>query len=163
MYSCWWLWPSISRWFACWSKVSGGKFMKCFFSFSALSTFLFLISAPTECSPSSVITGLQMLIIPGWCNMVQGELRRQQNVVQSFSFKSKDIWRLFFLPYSSYQACIIPDNAAQQVYIHISPNEVLILTIVCESCVCLANKKTQVTLIAKQSNCFKVPTVTENF
>lgn len=96
MYSCWWLCHNLCRQFACQTNVSAGKFIKCFFSFSALSTFLLLISAPSEWSPSSVITGLQMLIILGWCNTVQDAVGRQQNIMQSFSFKSKDIQRFFF-------------------------------------------------------------------
>lgn len=82
--------------------------------------------------------------------MEQDAVGRPQNIIKSFSLKSKYIQRWFFplppppltlFPHSSSQACVIQGKAASQAYIHISPDEVLIWT-VGAGVFCLANKQT---------------------
>lgn len=82
------------------------------------------------------------------CNMEQDAVGRPQNIMKSFSFESKYTQRLFSPPpppsltpflHSSSQACVIQGKAAQQASVHISPNEVLILTVKVGGS-CLANK-----------------------
>lgn len=79
-------------------QYSSWEICKVLSSFPTLSTFLLLIGAPGKRLPSSVITGLQRLIIPGWCvtwsKMQWGGHKTSWNPFHS----SQNIPKDYFLP-----------------------------------------------------------------
>lgn len=78
-------------------QYSSWEIYKVLSSFPTLFIFLLLTGVPSKQLQSFVFTGMQRLIIPGWC-VIWSKMQLgagQQSIIKSFSFKSKFLQRFF--------------------------------------------------------------------
>lgn len=111
-------------------QYSSWEIYKVLSSFPILSTILLFIGAPSKqfCQHRAAEAHHPRLV----CDMEQDAVGRQQNIIKSFSFKSKYLQRFFFFflllchphlsPPSSLQfpACVTQGSVAQQANSHLT-------------------------------------------